>query len=233
MSNQKNAQLRRKWKRWLERIEVELTELLISRHIFEGVREIVLDNKSIQSPGDVMNWMAKNYAHTTAIGIRKLMDPSRDPKKPSVSMFRLLEEIKKDHKAMTRKSHVHWYRKGIKHVGEAFFDEVAGAGAASLPSSVAKTDLKKLSQAERRIRVFVNKRVAHLDQKNTRRKAPTFGELRDVLPILEETYRKYKLLLTAHCSNPLLPIWTYDWKEVFYRPWIENPPFRLSDNGSF
>ena len=85
--------------------------------------------------------------------------------------------------------------------------------------------LRELRDAARRVRQLVNKRIAHLDQKNVRRKPVTFQDIHDVIGLLDRTVVEYKLLLNAVSPQPsILPTWNYDWWEVFYDPWIKSPP---------
>lgn len=198
--------IRKRWRHWLERLEPEITELQVSRHLFEEIREIIAANKKIQGPDDVHRWLFRNYAHTAAVGIRKMTDAD----KRSISLSRLLEEIEAHHTAVTRETCVSWYPKRIRRAGHSFFDEVAGNGRDILPASVPARDRRHLARAEKRNRIFVNKSVAHLDRRNLRRKLPKFNELHATIDLVEELFRKYKLLLAGACADPLLPHWTSD-----------------------
>ena len=48
-----------------------------------------------------------------------------------------------------------------------------------------------------------------------------YVELDDCLDCLEKLLKKYLLLFTAEAHLYIVPIWQYDWKEIFRRPWIE------------
>lgn len=216
--------LRQKWRRWLKRIERDVLDLVIAQHIYEGIGTIVLSNPAIQQPSDVHSWMSRNYGIATVIGIRRLTDT--DPR--SVSLARLLLDLAANPNAVTRESHVCRYRLDLRGAGEHWFDEFAGKGENTLPPKVPSRHLRQLTEAERRIRQLVNKRIAHLDQRNVRRKPVQFQEIHDVIRVIERTVIEYKLLLEGASPQPsLLPTWLYDWWEVFYQPWVKSPPVDL------
>ena len=213
--------MRQKWRRWLKRIERDVFDLLIARHIYEGIGAIVLDNRDIQRPGDVHSWMSRNYGTATAIGIRRQADLRSDV----TSLARLLKNIADNADAVTRESHVSHYPARLRDAGDAWIDNFAGPARQALPSKIPLRHLRELRDAAGRVRQLVNKRIAHLDQKNVRRKPVTFQDIHDVIGLLDRTVVEYKLLLNAVSPQPsLLPTWNYDWWEVFYDPWIKSPP---------
>ena len=61
---------------------------------------------------------------------------------------------------------------------------------------------------------YVNKRVAHCD-KVPFTQFPTFGDVDEALEHMEELVKRYCLLFRAEGIGQLLPIWQYDWKEIF------------------
>jgi len=220
--------LRRKWRRWVKRIERDVLDLIIARHIYEEIGTVVRANPDIQRPSDVHSWIARNYGIATVVGIRRLTDTRSD----SVSLARLLSDIASNAAAVTRESHVSHYPAHLRRAGEHWFDKFAGPGNDTLPTSVPQRRLRQLKAAERRIRQLVNKQIAHLDQKNVRRKPILFEEIHDVVTLIERTVIDYNVLLNAASPQPtLLPTWQYDWMRVFYQPWINSPPpgWRRSD----
>jgi len=213
-----HTNLRRKWRRWLTRIEDELTRLVISREIFTGVRDIVLPNPKIQNPSDFHDWLIHNYFATTSVAIRRLTDEDSR----SVSLTRFLKDLEKHSAAVTRLSHVCRYPAWIKEAGNTCFDHLAGRGRQSLDPAIPHGDLEQIRDAEKRIRRFVNKRIAHLDKRNRRFRPQQFNELDSVIGVLERMFLKYKLLLTARDATTLVPTWTYEWRSIFREPWIRD-----------
>ena len=218
MSTSKAVQDRRRWRRWIKRLEPEVKELVVSMHIFTETRAIVAANREIQTPDEFHDWWSRNYAWAASVRVRQVCDV--DPR--SVSLVRLLKDIARTPGSITRRCFARPYRAEIQWVAERRFDTIAGKGAVRLPASVPAKDLKQLRQAESRIRVFVNKQVAHLDRMNRRRKLPKYSELHGAITLIERLYVKYERLLLSRGPGKLLPTWLDDWRSVFRKPWL--PP---------
>lgn len=218
--NTKHRNLRRKWRGWVTRVEQELTNPVISRHIYNQVRKIVLANPDIRRPSDFHIWLVHNYFVATSVGIRRLTDADAR----SVSLTRLLHDIQRHSCALTRVSYVRPFPVWLKHAGSRQFDRFAGPGNTSLDPRIPQDDLKRIETKEKRIRKFVNKRVAHLDRRNRRFRPQRFDELDSMITLLERLFLKYKLLLTgiSISSNTLLPTWAYDWKAILREPWLRD-----------
>lgn len=217
--------LRQKWRRWLKRIERDVLDLIIAQHIYEGIRTIVASNADIQRPGDVYRWISRNYGTAMVVGIRRLTDRRLD----SLSLVRLLKDIADHSDAITRESHVcHYSKSGRRGAGDRWFDSFAGRGKRTLPKSIPRSHLRRVKLAAERIRRLVDTRIAHLDQKNVPRKPLKFTDIHNAIRLIEQTTIQYKLLLNAVSPQPsLLPIWQYDWWELFYKPWVKSPPIDL------
>ena len=71
----------------------------------------------------------------------------------------------------------------------------------------------------RRVERFATKKVAHLDEAPPAA-LPTFDELDACVDLLERIVLNYELILKISAPHSLLPTWQYDWKAIFYEPWI-------------
>jgi len=85
--------------------------------------------------------------------------------------------------------------------------------------SGADKDLEVLLAKARRIRDHVNKRVAHFDRAGFA-ELPTYAELDECLDYLEDLLKKYLAVFGAEGHTRIVPVWQFDWKEIFRRPWI-------------
>jgi hypothetical protein len=196
---------------------------VICRHFFNTVGQIVDAHERIREPFDFHWWIIYNYIVTTSVSIRRLMDPRLD----TISLYRLLKEIEANPGEITRRSFVSRYPAFIRQSAHRTFDKLAGSRSMSFPPLCARLDRQRLYREHRRIRTWVNKNFAHLDQKNMRldqknmrRKPPTLDELHSAVALFEEVFLKYRLLLTGIDSNTLLPIWQHDWTTVSREPWL-------------
>lgn len=119
-----------KWNRWIEQIEHEMVSLLASRKIYKGYGDIVRPNTSINTGKGVTfhNWIVDNYVTYVAMAIRRQMDNDGD----TISLARLINDIKDNPDSLSRKEHVAMYANMPFGVGgsqgNATFTEYAGAG---------------------------------------------------------------------------------------------------------
>jgi hypothetical protein len=201
---------------------------LISCHMFEEVRDIASSNPQTYDPNDFFSWLAHNYATAVALGIRKLMDHD----KRSLSLVRLLEDILANRKVVTRASYAAMYRSEHRDLADRHFTALVGGKHKVLPPGVIKRDLRSMIRAERRIRIFVNKKLAHLELNTRRRRLLKYGDLIQTVQLLESFLLKYRSLLSADAPTTLLPTWQYNWKQVFFLPWITDPDAELSQSES-
>jgi len=216
-----NARIKRqhraKWRRWIRDLEDPIQDLVISRKLYEDLGEIVKANAAARVPADFHVWLAKNYAVSIAVGVRRLLDEDAD----SLSVARLLTDIRAHNKSITRRSHRHWMRRAPVEVSDAHFDELAGSGSAFLPKHEPAADLSRLKKAGAATIDMVNKRIAHMDidGRTRRRRLPRFKDTYAAIDEIEAVYLKYRALLTGKSSDSLLPVWVYDWTSIFEHPW--------------
>ena len=89
--------------------------------------------------------------------------------------------------------------------------------------SVIEDQIEALERQTESVKKFVDKRIAHHERMEFK-DLPTFKELDDAITHLEQLLQHYSPLFTGMGLHSALPTWQYDWKEVFYYPWIENKP---------
>jgi hypothetical protein len=207
---------RRQWRVWVERIDKELYYQNVSRRTFEEVGKIVLANDKVQQPSHFHEWLGRNYGLASAAAVRRLTDNRPD----SISLVRLLTQISQDPSVISRRSFVSMYQASMRNLAYQKFNELTGnRNVLFLPKKSVDKDLKDVRRVSARLRKFVNKRLAHLDQKNSLRKLPTFNDLHFVMKTLERIGSKYRFLLRAiETHEDPLPL---NWDAVFLEPWKE------------
>ena len=217
-----NAQIRashrRRWRRWMKRITPEIRSLVINREIFEKVGRIVEANPRIQDPSDFHVWVTRNYVYQAAIGVRRMTDDSSD----CWSLLRLLRDLRKHNKSLTRSSYLHWFRGGLTEVGDEQFDRLVGHGLAYMPTSMPEKDIARLLASGQAVKHFTDRRIAHLSKRRLRQRPPSIVQVNRAIETVESVFMRYHLLLTAKDMDGLLPVWMYDWTSVFREAWI--PP---------
>lgn len=225
----------KKWNQWLDRIYDQVEELLVRDYIYNEVQKIIQANSRIQKASLFYQWMGSVYAAATSIGIRRQLDPD----KRSISLRRLLEEILKKPKVLSRQMFVSSYCSAVnepetlKHMqklANTEFDTFAGQGNTYVDSSLVQGDIDELITKLGGIKDFVNKRVAHTDKQGPSH-LPTFEEVRDCLKFLKTLVEKYALILRGR-NGDMLPVIITDWRGVFREPWITPEfPFKMGSHG--
>ncbi|MEK6676844.1 MAG: hypothetical protein AABZ47_14465 [Planctomycetota bacterium] len=216
----RHATLNRKWRRWIKLLEDELGTLLDSRHIFRGLKAMVLDNEAIQKPRAFHDWVTRNYCIATWIGIRRLMDEDRR----SISVIRLLNDIEKNADYLTKESYVRRYPLHSRKAGEQSFDRNAGNRVDRLPVTVPQTDRDDLKKRLHRLERFITKRIAHYDIGSDRRAIPSMATVDSALDRLDKILMKYMLLIKGSAPQTAgAESWTFNWTDIFHVPWISDP----------
>lgn len=207
----------KKWEGWLKTIHEDIRELLKRKYIFREVQEIIKSNPKIHKPSSFYDWLSIVHSVDISIGIRRQLDAD----KKSVSFIRLLTAIIEEPEVLSRERFVGLYpdEEYRQDYGHKEFDDFAGKGNAYIDPKLVKADLNYLLESGKDIKEFANKRVAHSSE-NSYLKPVTDTKVVACLDLLEKLLVKYYLLFHAKTYGRILPVWQYDWKEIFREPWI-------------
>jgi hypothetical protein len=83
-----------------------------------------------------------------------------------------------------------------------------------------KQDLDALRGHYEAIESYVDRRIAHFDEKGPR-SIPTFAELDRALDALGEIFQRYATLLTGEEPSIFAPVPDYDWLAPLRVAWLE------------
>lgn len=100
------------------------------------------------------------------------------------------------------------------------FDNYARKGERLLSLPRLQRDLAKLKWDTARIKIFVDKYVAHCDLDQKRYKIPTFKDIDATLQDLDDLFCRYYMLLTRGGLDTRKPALQYDWKEPLRHIWL-------------
>ena len=81
-------------------------------------------------------------------------------------------------------------------------------------------DINKLNSLGNHIEKYATRRLAH-NSKKPIQYDPTYADLTKFINEFEQIIKKYILLFTASAYESLLPVWQYDWAEIFTKAWID------------
>jgi len=227
-----NKKIIKKWKKLLDEIINDLTNLVENRYIFNEIVTICKGNENLKEDNIFWQFLRINYVSSAVLNICRQVDTDPD----SLSLINLLNEILQNPKAITKKWFASQYQKNIigdpKKIGD-FKKVMFDVGKADFGNNFGKTnfirksivnsDTRKLKRYTKSIKKFRHKRIAHLDKNRKLKFNINFNDLNNAIDVLEKTAFKYNLLLNqaAYAGGTLLPTIQYDWKKIFKEPWIK------------
>jgi len=204
----------RKISNWPRRIRGEICNLRLSSRVFWEVQDLMSTNPRIPKVSPLFNqWLATNYAHAFAVGLRRQMDRN----KKSVSVAHLLTLLVCEPELVLRDRFVNLYPPDLQNVAHTTFNRHAGNGNIIDPN-IPLADLNALDDAFRPLKHYINRRLAHSDIRSA--DEHKFGELDAFLDLLSRRFAKYLLLFLAQGESTLEATIVSDWKSVFTVPWI-------------
>src|SRR4051812_25215272 len=136
------------WEDSLKRIEHEqLIGLLLSRHKFAQMNEVVEPYVGSYQGADLQQWMTQNYVAFAATAIRRMMERPHS-RWESISLRILLEDLAENDLLLTRARYQDLYRgSGVENMADRDFDRIArSSGAVYVPAGRIKQDIVDLEQ---------------------------------------------------------------------------------------
>jgi len=207
-----------KWLRWFDVIKVEVRDLVVAKHTFNEVQNMIRSNPKLHKHSSFYDYFARTYVSHVVIGLRRQI--KRDDR--SISMSRLFEEMIETPQVLSRRYFTDKY-KGL--VAEQFadkdFDKFSTPGSPHIDPKLVEKDLAHLRAVTQRCEDFADKRLAHRDKREPKQ-PPTYKEVDDCVDLLDEFFVKYFRLFKGPSMDSLLPTWQYDWKAIFRVPWIKD-----------
>lgn len=231
-----------KWTKWIDTIHTDVADLVIGRHIFWEVQDIIKANPKIQKPSSFYGLLGMTYGAWGSMGVRRQLDND------SVSLKRLLSQMAQTPQILSRQRYVAAYavtlmgssnvpppisqsdklaeggtyaldRSEAEEIANRSFDKYAGHSDSHVPKDTIEQDISQLRNLGERVKVFADKKIAHLVERQPIT-LPTLNDLDACIDLLERLVLKYERILKRSAPQSLLPTWQYDWKAIFCEPWI-------------
>lgn len=192
--------------------------------IYKELVEVVKANPKALDPPVFFNWVRDNYIVTICLGLRRLSDHRLD----SISIRRLLEEVALRPKILSRIRYraLHCRRGLSKADADVSFDKIVGKTQRHIAKRVVKQDIAVLKKVDERIRLLVNKRLAHHAPLNEIRRFPTIKEIENALEVFDQLLAKYNMLITGKGPVSLYSYPRYEWRKVLQIPWMSTDPLQ-------
>lgn len=214
------ASIRRRWRSWIGQLDLHVVlPAYLDKAMFEAYVAMVEGNKLVQAPGNFHLWVFRNYAHSLAICIRKLVD--RDNR--TVSLRGLLGAIADSPRVLTKRAFLGRYPAHHRDLGERNWSRHCGSGSHDfLPRGVAHRDLQAVDRVAERVVRIVNKEIVH-HQRGRRYRTLHMDKAHRALDELLEILAKYGDLCGRPVPSPYDVHDASDWTNIFRHPWLDAP----------
>lgn len=207
-----------KWRRWIVIIIEEVQNLVHFREVFLQTQKIIHDNEALHRPSSFYDFIKVGWVSYAAMAVRRQIK-SKDG---SISLAQLMEEIITEPVAVSFAAYEELYKDcPIPGLAKSDFRQFKSPLGEFVDVEMVKADLTLLKSSVLEIERFADKRLAHRD-KGELGKVGTFDELHAAVETVHNLTLKYRLLLTGIGGDSLIPIHQFDWRAIFYVPWIKN-----------
>ena len=207
-----------KWLKWMKVIHDDIQQLVMAKHEFSEIRELINNNSKLHKPNSFYSYLSKTYATYVSVGLRRQIKINSQ----SISFARLLKEMVESPSTFSRKYYVGLYKGSVvEQFANKDFEKFADISAPHINSDLVSDDLAKIITISKLCINYTDQRIAHWDKKEPK-EIPLFKDLDKCIDLLDELYVKYHLLFYAASMDSLLPTRQYDWQAIFREPWI--PP---------
>ena len=159
--SQKDDLLREELDGLLDILKGEVQSLVINRHVFWEVQDIIRSNQRIQIGSTFYDWMGSAYASSMSIAVRRQVDEA--PR--SISFINFLTQIRSRPLVVSRA----WYKSLFPggdyppNWADKCFDRLAGVGQDHVRADAVVNEIAALKDRTAHVAKYVNKRVAHRD----------------------------------------------------------------------
>ncbi len=206
----------RKWQRWIEAIDNDLSGIVTDQEIFHrlNVRVLRRNHEYLRtiSAFTFLRFVQRCYLDHVMAGVRRQVKMHKD----SISLRGLLQEIADDSQQLTFEFYesVHPARGPCGWQWRVF--KSFGYGHRRVSRKLVERHINMIEAQGRTIETVVDRSIAHLDK----REVPpmTYGQLRAAIRKLDHVACKYRLFLLGSAPSTLSPTFLEPWTRVFDNP---------------
>lgn len=187
-----------------------------ARLLWEGFQAIVgvAPDRAKEYP-TFHSWFNDSYARSQGLAIRRQVEDRDDV----VSLGRLLSQIAKTPNVLTRERYLFERHPNNKRLGNEFFDMLTSPGAKAIDPEMPRRDLERLRDETFKVREWVNKEVAHWDQKTgTFSEGLTYADVHQGIDLIFDVMTPYRQLLLGDTID--VGVTMPPWQACFTVPWI-------------
>jgi hypothetical protein len=206
-----------RWRHDITVIAGDVTTLYHARSIFRTVNKFIAENEEL--PRSIFfGYFYSTYAISQAIAIRRLVGQRKD----SVTLEKLLAEIKRDPERLTRERFLAFYdvddvgqRTAAHHAWDLLYASTVGD---HVDPALVETDRKALVAVAAPMVKYATERIAHTSREPMKNRL-AFGEIDKAIAAIGPMYAKYARLLNGHATT-LERSTRADLVRLFSMPWV-------------
>ena len=202
-----------KWLGWLDRLTGEVVELHHHWDIWKAMNEALGSREESET---FHEHYAACYVAAAASAVRRLTDSGSNGK--SITLARLVNDIEKQRAVMTKERYVELFdetvAESIRASAPHEFERLWGDADGRVRLSVLEDLRSMLTDAEDRVAPWVDRTVAHIDQRGPNSN-PTYGDLDTAIEGIGKVLQRCRLLLKAENWVSVVPTPQDDWRRPF------------------
>lgn len=210
-----------KWQDWIEKIKNDLQHVINYQQIYKSFMEIVnanIDHINKNNGRLFCDFVRECYATYAMAAIRRHSKIERD----SISLMKLLDQLKKSSSQFTYEFYLQQYplEKDELEWQKSTFESFSKNGKC-LSEEIISSDMQTIKEIAGRVSDFVDRAIAHLDQRGIEKNI-TYEDVTDSVDLFNEITCKYITLITSISYITLKPIIQFDWEKIFTVPLNES-----------
>jgi hypothetical protein len=206
-----------RWQEDVSRISYEVVEMHHNRNVYRTVLAIAVEHGKLP-PSAFFLYLNATYGVTQVAAVRRQADVRRG----TVSLARLLDQIKGEPQRLTRDGFVERFDPDDIRAGFAKWSELfAGRVRDYVDPALVKADLDELGAAAKQAKDWADDNVAHTGRERRVAKPPTLGELDGAIDTIGRVFERYNLLLLGSSYHHLAPLGVReDLDALFRQAWV-------------
>ena len=203
------------WQAHIERISTETTYAFENRLVFRAILKMFENSLQLQQDGAfVFEWLKGVYGRDQVMAVRREL--GRDSE--VINLIQLMYQIARRPEVISRARYlVHFPADSVISPTEqnAQFDRLCGTGP-FIDVAMVKADRNKVERECRAVMKYANKLVAH---RTTAQLPLTLKQVHEAMDAIEETLKKYHVILTGSALAGAEPAIQFNWQKAFRIPW--------------
>lgn len=204
----------------MKAIRTQIASLAIHHEIYRQLQSAVSKNKALHHSTYLFSFVFNSYAASALMSIRRQV--SKDSRKQSISLRRLLEEVHKNPSILNRSNFRKLYKGSVvEGFADRDYDSALGETGLNYPrKDTVAEDLDLIIKMDATFKDYIDRELAHYD-KRPPKKIPKWDDLERAVLVLVKITKKYAFIIEAIAPDEIIPDDKFfDISYFLQRPWI-------------